>query len=115
MCTLVMGIGAVALPSPNAAAINVFSQCASNSTSAVCKARGDSLGPMIQIVINILLYVLGAVAVVMIIIGGIRYTTSNGESSAIASAKNTILYSVVGLVVAIMSYTIVNFVVNWFK
>jgi hypothetical protein len=115
MFTLVMGVGMVVLPPPNAAAINVFSQCSSNSSSAVCKAQGDSLTKMIQIIINILLYVLGATAVVMIVIGGIRYTTSNGESSAIASAKNTILYSVIGLIVAILSYTIVNFVLSWFK
>ena len=109
-----MGIGLTAVPAQNAAAINVFTQCSSNSASDVCKAQGDSLGPMIHIVINILLYLLGAIAVVMIVIGGIRYTTSNGDSSAIKGAKDTILYAVIGLVVAIMAYSIVNFVVSWF-
>jgi hypothetical protein len=61
-----------------------------------------------------LLFLLGAVAVVMIVIGGMKYTTSNGDSAAITSAKNTILYSVVGLVIAIMAYAIVNFVVAAF-
>jgi hypothetical protein len=51
----------------------------------------------------------------MIVIGGIKYTTSNGDSSAITSAKNTILYSVVGLVVAILAFAIVNFVLGAFK
>lgn len=111
---LVLGVGITALPAANVSAINVFDQCANNSTSAVCKAKGDTVGPMIQTVINILLYILGMVAVIMIIIGGIRYTTSNGESSAIKSAKDTILYSVIGLIVAILSYTIVNFVTSWF-
>jgi multisubunit Na+/H+ antiporter MnhB subunit len=50
----------------------------------------------------------------MIIIGGIRYTTSNGESSQIKSAKDTIMYAVIGLVVAILAYSIVNFVVDQF-
>ena len=111
---LVLGVGAIALPVANASAINVFDQCKSNGSSAVCKAQGDELGPMIQTVINILLYILGMVAVIMIVIGGIRYTTSNGDSSAIKSAKDTILYSVIGLIVAILAYSIVNFVVSWF-
>jgi hypothetical protein len=73
-----------------------------------------SLGNRIKAVVNILLYILGAIAVVMIVIGGIRYTTSNGDSGNIKSAKDTILYSVVGLVVALMAYAIVNFVLGSF-
>lgn len=65
-------------------------------------------------IVNILLYILGAIAVIMIIIGGVRYTTANGEASSIKSAKDTILYAVIGLIVAIMAYAIVNFVVGAF-
>ncbi len=68
----------------------------------------------IKDVVNVLLFVLGAIAVIMIIIGGIRYTTSNGDASSIKGAKDTILYSVVGLVVAILAYAIVNFVIDAF-
>ena len=68
----------------------------------------------IKDVVNVLLFILGAIAVIMIIIGGIRYTTSNGDSSSIQGAKNTILYAVVGLVVAILAYAIVNFVIDAF-
>ena len=70
------------------------------------------LGTLIKDIINLLLYVLGAVAVIMIVIGGIKYTTSNGDSSAVTSAKNTIMYSVIGLIVAILAYAIVNFVID---
>jgi hypothetical protein len=66
-------------------------------------------------VANILLFVLGAIAVIMIIFGGIRYVTSAGDSSRVKAAKDTILYSVVGLVVAILAYAIVNFVVTNIK
>lgn len=66
----------------------------------------------IEDVINILLFIIGAAAVIMIIIGGIRYVTSGGDQSAVTGAKNTILYSIVGLVIAIMAYAIVNFVVS---
>lgn len=75
---------------------------------------GTSLETRFKTIVNILLFILGAIAVIMIVIGGIKYTTSNGDSSAITSAKNTILYSVVGLVVAILAYAIVNFVVSQF-
>jgi hypothetical protein len=51
----------------------------------------------------------------MIVIGGIRYTTSNGDSAGITSAKNTILYAVVGLIVALLAYAIVNFVLTSFS
>lgn len=73
-----------------------------------------SLGTQIETVINVLLFVIAAVAVIMIILGGIKYVLSNGDSSQITSAKNTILYAVIGLVVALLSYAIVNFVVNQF-
>jgi hypothetical protein len=76
---------------------------------------GASLEVNLQTIVNILLFVLGAVAVIMIVIGGIRYATSNGDSSAIKGAKDTILYSVIGLIVAILAYAIVNFVITSFK
>jgi Type IV secretion system pilin len=84
--------------------------------SGVNSVGGDSvsLGSRIGQVVNILLYILGSIAVLMIVIGGIRYTTSNGDSSQIKGAKDTIMYAVVGLVVAIMAYAIVNFVVKAF-
>ena len=75
---------------------------------------GTKLKDGIKTVTNVLLFVLGAIAVIMIIIGGIRYTTSNGDSGQVTSAKNTILYAVVGLVIALLAYAIVNFVVDTF-
>ena len=74
----------------------------------------SNLGSRIKTIVNILLYILGAIAVVMIVIGGIRYTTSNGDSGSIKSAKDTILYAVIGLIVAILAYSIVNFVLAQF-
>lgn len=71
-----------------------------------------TLPEFIKNVVDILLFIIGAVSVIMIIIGGIRYVTSNGDASQTKAAQNTILYAVVGLVVAIMAYAIVEFVVN---
>jgi hypothetical protein len=63
---------------------------------------------------NVLLFIIGAISVIMLIIGGIRYTVSNGDATAVTSAKNTILYAVVGIVVAILAYALVNFVITSF-
>ena len=71
-------------------------------------------GGIFQTVSNVLLFIIGAVSVIMLIIGGIRYTVSQGDSSAVTSAKNTILYSIIGLVVAIRAYAAVNFVITSF-
>jgi hypothetical protein len=112
---LVLGIGVVSLaPTSNVAAINVFKACSSNSATDVCKASGDSAATMIQTVIKIALTVLGMISILMIVIGGVRYTLSTGDSTAVKNAKDTVLYSVVGLVVAIMSYAIVHFVIGYF-
>jgi hypothetical protein len=64
---------------------------------------------------NVLLFVIGAISVIMLIIGGIRYVVSGGDSAAVTSAKNTILYAVVGIIVAILAYALVNFVIGSFS
>lgn len=77
-------------------------------------AGGNALNRGIKTVVNILLFIIGAIAVIMVVIGGLRYTLSGGDASAVSAAKNTILYAIVGLVVAILAYAIVNFVVDAF-
>lgn len=77
-------------------------------------ANTDDLPEQIKTITNVLLFVLGAIAVIMLIIGGIKYTTSNGDPQAVKSAKDTILYSVIGIIVAILSYAIVTWVVDSF-
>jgi Type IV secretion system pilin len=72
----------------------------------------DTLQNTVTSVINILSLVVGTVAVVMVIIGGMKYVSSQGDSSAIASAKNTIVYAVVGLVIVALAQVIVQFVVQ---
>ena len=68
-----------------------------------------------KIITNVMLFLIGAISVIMLIIGGIRYVVSGGDSSAIQSAKNTILYAIVGVVVAILAYAVVNFVIQQFS
>ena len=69
-------------------------------------------GGIFSQIVNVLLFIIGAIAVIMLVYGGIRYVLSGGDASAVTSAKNTILYAIVGIVVAILAYAIVQFVVN---
>lgn len=87
--------------------------CQSDPGSAICQNNeGQDVGTIIRTVVNILLFIVGAIAVIMLIIGGIRYTTSGGDSSGVTAAKNTILYAIVGLVVAFLAFAIVNWVLQ---
>lgn len=63
-------------------------------------------------ILNAVYFIAGIVAVVVIVIGGVRYTVSGGDSSGVKAAKDTILYAVVGLVVVMMAAAITNFVIN---
>jgi hypothetical protein len=67
-------------------------------------------GGIFRRVTNILLFLVGAIAVIMLIIGGIRYIVSAGDQSQVTAAKNTILYAIVGIIVAFLAYAAVNFV-----
>ncbi len=108
-------IGTFSVVAP-AHAADVFQGCSGlDAESTVCANKGDKAQPMITIVINTILIILGIIAVIMIIIGGIRYTISGGDASSVKDAKNTILYAVVGLVIAILAFAIVNFVIARLK
>ncbi len=63
---------------------------------------------------NVMLYLIGAISVIMLIVGGLRYVVSGGDSTAVQNAKNTILYAVVGIIVAILAYAVVSFVITSF-
>ena len=63
-------------------------------------------------IINLMLFIVGVLAIFMMIYGGIRYVLSGGDNGKVKDAKNTILYAIVGLIVAILGYAIVNWVVS---
>lgn len=111
MMALVVGAAGLFVPA-TAGAVNVFPQCTATSTDAVCKAKNDSVPSIIQVVVNTMLFILGAVSVIVIIIGGFMYVTSGGDSGGVTKAKNTILYAIIGLVVALLAFAIVNWVVG---
>jgi len=74
----------------------------------------NTITSLAQDIIDVLSLIVGIVSVIMIIIGGLRYITSGGDSQNVTNAKNTILYAIVGLVIVLFAQTIVRFVVGRF-
>ncbi len=68
---------------------------------------------LIPVVLSLVFRVAAAIAALMIVIGGFRYILAHGDSNAVAQARRTILYAVIGLVVIMAAYGIVTFVVRW--
>lgn len=81
-------------------------------------AKGDDqssdLNANFKLITDVLLFIVGAISVIMLIVGGIRYTVSGGDAGQITSAKNTILYAIVGIVISILAYAIVHFFIDQF-
>ena len=74
--------------------------------------EGGDLMSMLQTIINVVITVLGLVAVAIVILGGVGYSTSQGDPAKATKAKNTILYGIVGLVISLLAFAIVNFVLS---
>lgn len=83
-------------------------------TGADCnkKSAGNSLSNVISTIINILSAIIGAVAVIMVIISGLRYVTSAGDAQKVSTAKSTLIYAIVGLVIVAVAQILVRFVFN---
>ena len=115
-CGIITSFGLAVVPiGVGAANTPVDDACKLNPTSALCRENPSDFKKVISAIVDTMLYVLGAVAVIVIIIAGILYTTAGGDPALITKAKNTLLYTVVGLVVAISAYAIVKFVLDRFQ
>lgn len=116
--TLLLSLSVFAMPSIVSAdsATKTQIQCGANAaagqdcnTPSATPADANSL---ISKIINILSGFVGAVAVIMIMVGGFRYVTSAGSETGVAGAKKTITYALVGLVIVALAQIIVHFVIN---
>jgi hypothetical protein len=96
-----------------AAGMDLFGNCTDPSCSVVkdnsLQQGSSNFAP--KKLINTALYILAGICIIVIVVGAIRLTISNGDTGAVTSGKNAILYAVIGLVVAVLAYAIVNFVV----
>ena len=106
----IMGLAVSVLPQQQVYA--AVPQCSADANASICQTNTSLIGGVLKNVINVMLYLAGSIAVIMIVVGGIRYITSDGDPGAASKAKNTIIYALVGIVVASMSYALVNFVID---
>jgi len=81
-------------------------------SGGACNTNPLGLAHIFANLANFLTILIGAVSVIMIIIGGLRYVISNGDSKQVTAAKDTILYAIVGVIVAIVAFAVVQFVVK---
>ena len=117
---MVVGFGGVALAEdPPAPALSGNQNDICNGIKATdpnaqgcndASAGESKITGIIRTVINVLSFLVGGISVIMIIVGGFRYLISGGDSNAIASAKNTIIYAIVGLMIALLAQALVRFV-----
>jgi hypothetical protein len=115
--TLALGAG---VASSNAAALDIvdcdgsWSECAQAGADATGGEDSNigSLDSIVKTIINVVIWAVGLIAVFMIIFGGIQYSISAGDSGKVKKAKDTIMYGIIGLVISLLAYAIVNFVLT---
>ena len=119
--SLLAGMVLVSLPAPVLAANNSAALCDGSGGTwtandklpnggSCSSSDGRTVIGTIQQLTDVLVFLVGAIAVIMLIIGGLRYVMSAGDQAGTTGAKNTILYSIIGIVVAFTAYAIVHFV-----
>ena len=113
MATLAIAVTGLAATTMAPAYATTANEQAQNGVNSINpEGKSASLTDMIKIILTAVFTVIGMVAVVMIIIGGVNYATSQGDPAKATKAKNTIMYAVIGLVITLLAIAIVNFVLS---
>ena len=114
---LMIGLLGVFTPVVSAAnGINICSEENENSVYCQNKDKGEGqVNGIIKTIVEVLLMAVGAISIIMIVIGGILFALSSGDAQKAAKARSTILYAVVGLIVSVFASAIVNFVFDGFN
>ncbi len=116
-----LGVSATVAAVDNTSNVNLQEQVCTGSTLNVdnttncadaTATSGNKANDIIKTVINIFSLLVGVVSVIMIIVGGFKYITSNGDSNNVSSAKSTIIYAIIGLIIVALAQFIVQFVLG---
>ena len=111
-------VGLLGVFTPVVSAANGINICSGNENSIYCKNKNTGetqVNGIIKTIVEVLLTAVGAISIIMIVIGGIMFALSSGDAQKAAKARNTVLYAVVGLAVSLFASAIVNFVFNRFN
>jgi len=107
---------ALAVPNLSTTAVVSASNC---TNSQACAQQGTedlnagsslTINKIIGTVISTLAWIIGTVSIIMVIFGGFRFVTAGGDSNAVSSARSTIFYALIGLVVALLAQVLIHFV-----
>jgi hypothetical protein len=123
LCTALGAVLFVLSATPRVLAVDVLDNACQESgvtNSSFCtnvkseSSQNRVLGPngIITKITQFIIFITGTISVIMVIIGGFRYIASSGDSNGTKQAKDTILYALVGLVIAILAQVIVSFVLS---
>lgn len=115
LLTIALAFGLVGLSfGTSAHAIDLFpNDVCKGQDCGVVKADDSALGKQVQSIINMAIYLIGGVAVIMMIVGGIRMAIAQGDPGNIKAGRLAVLWSAVGVAVALLASAIVNLVINW--
>lgn len=83
-----------------------------NPNDIGCTGSNSQINKVVQTVLQLLSIAAGIIAVIMIIISGLKYITSQGDSNAISSAKNSLIYAIIGIVIVVFAQVLVQFVLQ---
>lgn len=111
-------VGLLGVLTPAVSAANGINICSGNENSIYCKNKNTGetqVNGIIKTIVEVLLTAVGAISIIMIVIGGVMFALSSGDAQKAAKARNTVLYAVVGLAVSLFASAIVNFVFNRFN
>lgn len=109
ICGILFGIVAVNAVDASAMTLREGAEAA-KCTDCPENLFGDA--GIFKTITNTVLYIVGVIAVIMLIIGGIKYVISGGDAKKVTDAKNTVLYAIIGLIIAFLAFAIVNFVIT---
>ena len=119
LITGMLMVGLLGVFTPAVSAANGINICSNgNEDSVYCKNKNTGetqVNGIIKTIVEVLLTAVGAISIIMIVIGGIMFALSSGDAQKAAKARNTVLYAVVGLAVSLFASAIVNFVFNRFN
>lgn len=120
---LIGGVLAFAMLTPALLAANVSAQVSEESKNAACQGlaagsagcndtAGSGVDSLVNTAVDILSWIVGVAAVIMIVFAGFKFITAAGDSSKIASARSTLIYAVIGIAVVVTAQVLVGFVVG---
>lgn len=104
----IITFGSLPVRAESSATKNVRSGYTASGGTSQDKLTGSG-GP-IETVINTMLFIAGILSVIMIIWSGIRYVTAHGDKNQVESAKSTLIYAIVGLILSIVAYAVVQWI-----